>query len=151
MTDGGGHAADLLKLELNGSTGVHDLGFEGLLVGDDGRESLDSGEDGSNDDGHLLEDGVGSEEESVLLGPLLDELLVLVEGLEFIKRLDIDIESGLLSLGLMLGISDKADLEGGTGDVGKSDGTDETLILLGIVILKTNLELNSFSELSGLD
>ena len=57
----------------------------------------------------------------------------------------------LLGLFLVLGISDKADLERGSGDVGKSDGTDESLILLGIVILESNLELNSFSELSGLD
>ena len=57
----------------------------------------------------------------------------------------------LLGLFLVLGISDKADLERGSGDVGKSDGTDESLILLGIVILESNLELNSFSELAGLD
>ena len=151
VTDGGGHAGDLLKLELNGGTGVHDLHVEGLVVGDNGGESLDSGEDGSDDDGHLLQDGVGSEEESVLLGPLLDSLLVLVELLKLIEGSDIDVESELLGLGLVLGVSDKADLEGGAGDVGESHGSDESLILLGIVILKGNLKLNSFSELAGLD
>jgi hypothetical protein len=62
VTDGGSHAGNLLKLELNGGTGVLDLVLEGLLVGDDGWESLDSGKNGSNDDGDLLQDGVGSEE-----------------------------------------------------------------------------------------
>jgi len=151
VTDSLGHAGDLLKLELNGGTGVHDLLGEGLLVGDDGRESLDSGKDGSDNDGDLLQDGVGSEEKRVLLGPLLDKLLVLVELLELIKGGDIDIEVVLLGLFLVLSISDKADLEGGSGNVRESDGTDESLILLGVVVLKANLELNSLSELAGLD
>ena len=51
----------------------------------------------------------------------------------------------------MLGISNKADLEAGTRNVGKSDGTDETLVLLGVVILKANLKFDGFSELAGLD
>ena len=51
----------------------------------------------------------------------------------------------------MLGISNEADLEAGTRNVGKSDGTDETLILGGIVILKGNLDLNSFLEVSLLN
>lgn len=151
VTDGGGEAGDLLKLELNGGSGISDLGGEGFLVGNNSWESLDSGEDGSNNDGDLLEDGVGSEEERVLLGPLLDNFLVLVELLEFIKRGQLDVEASGFGLCLVLSISDQADLETGTGAVGKSDGTDESLILLGIVILKANLELNSFSELSGLD
>ena len=51
----------------------------------------------------------------------------------------------------MLGISNKADLEAGTRNVGKSDGTDETLVLLRVVILKANLKFDGFSELAGLD
>ena len=120
-------------------------------MGDDSRESLDSGEDGSNDDGHLLQDGVGSEEKSVLLGPLLNKLLILVELLQLIKGGNIDIEVHLFGLSLVLSISDQADLEVGTGDVGESDGTDESLILLGIVVLKGNLKFNRFAELAGLD
>ena len=66
MADGGSHAGDLLKLELNGGTSVSDLLGKGFLVGDNSGESVDSGKDGSNNDGHLLEDGVGSEKERVL-------------------------------------------------------------------------------------
>lgn len=151
FTDGTSHAGDLSELELNGSSGVVDGGDKGLSLGDDGGEHLDSVKDGSDDNGDSLQTGIGSEEEIELLGPLLDELLVLVELLKLIKGGDIDIELVLLGLFLVLGISDEADLEGGSGDVGKSDGSDESLILLGIVILESNLELNSFSELSGLD
>lgn len=48
-------------------------------------------------------------------------------------------------------ISNNADLELGTGVERKTDGTDESLVLLGIVILKTNLELDSFSEFTSLN
>ena len=48
----------------------------------------------------------------------------------------------------MLGVTDQADLELTSGDVRKSDGASETLVLLGIVVLETNLEFNGLSELS---
>ena len=48
-------------------------------------------------------------------------------------------------------ISNNADLELGTGVERKTDGTDESLVLLGIVILKTNLEFDSFSEFTSLN
>ena len=39
-------------------------------------------EDGSEDSGDLLNQGIGGKEHGVLLSPLLDELLILVEILE---------------------------------------------------------------------
>lgn len=48
----------------------------------------------------------------------------------------------------MLSISDEADSELRSGDVRESDSASESLIFLGIVILKTNLQFNSFNELS---
>ena len=51
----------------------------------------------------------------------------------------------------MLGISNEADLEAGTRNVGKSDGTDETLVLLRVVVLKANLKFDGLSELARLD
>ena len=57
----------------------------------------------------------------------------------------------MFGLGLVLGISNEADFEGGTGNIGKSDGTDETLVLLRVVILKANLKFDGLSELAGLD
>ena len=48
----------------------------------------------------------------------------------------------------MLGIGDEADLELGSWDVGKSDGTSESLILLWVVVLETDLEFDGFNEFS---
>ena len=48
----------------------------------------------------------------------------------------------------MLGVSDQADLEAGSGDVGQAHGPSETLVLLGVVVLETDLELNRLGELS---
>jgi hypothetical protein len=151
LTDGASHTGDLSELELNGSSGVVDGGDKGLGLGDNGGEHLDSVKDGSDDNGDSLQTGVGSEEEIELLGPLLDELLVLVELLELIKGGDGEVTKVvhvLNGLDSVLLIGDEANLEVGSGVVGKSDGTDETLILLGIVILKTELELDGLDELA---
>ena len=42
VTDGGGHAGNLLKLELDGSTGIIDLSSEVLVVSDDLGEHANS-------------------------------------------------------------------------------------------------------------
>jgi len=47
----------------------------------------------------------------------------------------------------MLGVSDQANLKAGAGDVGKTDGSSETLILLGVVVLETDLEFDGLGEL----
>ena len=44
----------------------------------------------------------------------------------------------------------QAHLKLGAGHVGESNGTAETLIFLGIVVLESNLELNGLRELTGL-
>ena len=144
------HAGHLSELELNGSAEVLDGKDKGLVVGDSDRELLDSVKNGSADDGHLLDDGVGGDEDIVLLGPLLDDLLVLVVLLELIEGGDIDVETVLLGFGLVLLIGDHADLEVGTGNVRESNGSDETLILLWVVVLESELDLNGLSELSNL-
>ena len=142
------HVGDLSELELDGTTDVLDLENDGGVLVDHGGEHLNSVKNGSNNDGDLLEDGVGGNEEIVLLGPLLDELLVLVELLEGIEIGDINIDALVLALSLVLLIGDEADLEGGAGDVGETDGTDETLVLLWVVVLKGELEFNGLGELS---
>ena len=118
---------------------------------DDLGEHVNSVENGTNNDGHLLEDGVGSDQKGVLLGPVLDKLLVFVELLQGVKINNLDVESVLGNLVLVLLIGNDADLELGTGVVGKAHGSDETLVLLGIVVLKTNLEFDGFCELANLD
>lgn len=83
-----------------------------------------------------------------MLGPLLDGFLFLVESLEGVKINNIDVEVELLGFFLMLGIGDEADSKLGSGDVRKSDGTGKSLILLGIVVLETDLHFDGFHELS---
>lgn len=90
-------------------------------MGDDLREHTDSVKNGSEDGGDLLDEGVTGEEKSVLLGPLLNQFLVLVEGLKTVKVHNINVDVLGLDDIEMLGITDKADLEAGSGDVGKSD------------------------------
>jgi hypothetical protein len=148
VTDGDGHAGNLLELELDGGAGVINLGAEVFVVGDDLGEHTNTVEDGSEDGGDLLDEGVAGKKKGVLLGPLLDELLVLVEGLEELEVNGVNLDVLGLDDIEMLGITDKADLEAGSGDVGKSDGSSETLILLGIVVLEADLEFNGLSELS---
>ena len=148
VTDGDVHASGLLKLELDGGSGIVDLGLEVIDVGDDLWEHTDSVENGSEHGWDFLDEGVGGEQDGVLLGPGLDELLVLVEGLEEIEIDGVDVDVSLLNDLKMLGITDEADLELWSWDVWESDGTSESLILLWVVILKTNLELDGFQELS---
>lgn len=48
----------------------------------------------------------------------------------------------------MLGIGDEADLQLWSWDVWESDGTGESLILLWVVILESNLEFDGLNEFS---
>lgn len=147
VADGDGHAGDLLQLELDAGAGIVDLGLEVLVVSDDLGEHTNTVEDGSEDGGDLLDERVGGEEEGVLLGPLLDELLVLVEGLEEVEVDGVDVDLLVLNDVEMLRVTDQADLEAWSGDVGQADGAGETLVLLGVVVLQTDLELDRLGEL----
>ena len=111
-------------------------------------EHVDSVKNWTDDDGNLLEDGVRGKKEGVLLGPVLDELLFFVELLEVFKVNNIDVDLVLEDLVLVLFVGDDADLKVGAGVVGKSDSSDETLVLLGIVVLEANLEFDGLGELA---
>ena len=64
---------------------------------------------------------------------LLDELLFLVEGRSSGTRSQ-KFEGDILSLGdVDMLVTDQADFESGSGDMGEADDTSETLILMGIV------------------
>jgi hypothetical protein len=47
----------------------------------------------------------------------------------------------------MLGITKHADLHLGAGDMGQLNGAAETLVLLWVIVLETNLKLNGLGEL----
>ena len=91
VTDGNVHASGLLKLELNAGSCVVDLGSQVFVVGDDLWEHTDSVEDWSKYSWDFLHKGVSGEEDGVLLGPLLDWFLFLVELLEGIEINNIDV------------------------------------------------------------
>jgi hypothetical protein len=121
VTDGDVHAGGFLKLELDGSSGIIDLGLDIVVVGDGLGEFTDSVKNGSENCGDLLDKGVGGEKNGVLLGPTLDEFLVLVEGLKEIEIDGIDLNVLFLNDLKMLGVSNEADLKFRSGDMGKSD------------------------------
>jgi hypothetical protein len=89
---------------------------------------------------------VGSDEGSVRLGPLLDQLSVLVE---FLETINIDArDSGFFGLLAVDGVSNDTDLHSGLGDVGQLDAALESLIFFGVIIFQADLKLDSFYELS---
>lgn len=100
----------------------------------------------THDTRKLLDEGIGSKEGVVLLGELLDELLVLVEVGDLL-----DVHAGntlLLADFLVLIVDEDADVEVSTAGRGEDEGTSETLILGGIVLLEHDLELDSLDEVS---
>ena len=145
-TNGSTHTEDLLKLESDSGLDFLDLIFD-LFVFTDGDGELTNLVQGvTHKLGDLLHEGFRSDQDIERLGPLLDELFILVELLSTfgIDATNID----LLGLVTVDGSTDETDLSVGGGDVGESDGTVETLILFGVVVSESDLEFDGFSELS---
>ena len=107
-TDGGTHTEDLLQLESDGGLDFLELFFNLFVFTDGDGEFADLVEGVTHQLGDLLHQGFGSEEDIEGLGPLLDELLVLVE---FLGTFDIDATNiDLLGLVTVDGSTDKTDL-----------------------------------------
>ena len=146
VTDSNTETENLLQLELDGGTDLVGLIGQGIVVRDGSRELTDLVETRTQETRNLLNQSLGGKESIVLLGELLDELLVLVKLLKIINGLEF--HTGTLGLITVESITENTDGHTGTSDVGKLDGTRETLITLGIVVLQTNLEFKGFSELA---
>jgi len=117
-------------------------------VSDQQRELAGLVESRAEKSGDLSDDSLRGEERVVLGGELLDELLVLVQLLQIIDREEIDADLlGLITVEL---ITEDADGVVGLGDGGELDGARETLVLLGVVVLQTDLELKSLGVSSSL-
>ena len=139
-------AHDLLHLEFYGGLDLVDFLLHVLLGGEDGGELSGLGEAGTEETGNLLDHVVGSDEEVVLLGELLDELLVLVELLEVLNTHVVDADAvGLLA---MDGVTEHAALEVGAGDGGELEGSRETLLASGVVVLEGDLALDGLDEVA---
>ena len=146
VTDSDTKTEHLLQLELDGSTDFVGLIGQGVVVRDGRRELTDLVETRTQKTRDLLDQSFRGKESIVLLGKLLDELLVLVELLQVINRLEF--HTSTLGLVTVEGITENTDGHTGTGNVRELDGTRETLITLGIVVLQTNLEFNSLDKLT---
>lgn len=148
VTDAAAEAENLLELELDGGADFLNLIGEVITEGNGGGELVGTVHVGTDNTGNGLDDGFGGEEGIELGAHLLDELLVLVEFLEVFHVHGGD--TGLLGLVFMLEVANDADLVGGAADVGEAEGTGETLITGGIVVLEVDLEVNGFGELAFL-
>ena len=146
VADSDVQVGDLLELPLNGTSDILDLLLERLGVGNWLWELTNSVKDWSKL-GNFLDEGAGGEKHRVLLGPVLDELLIFVKLFEMVNTENIDVE--LVGLGFVhvLLISNHANLELWSWDVVESDLTNETLVFLWIVVLESNLKLDSLLEL----
>mmetsp|Transcript_74119 Transcript_74119/g.103035 ORF Transcript_74119/g.103035 Transcript_74119/m.103035 type:complete len:236 (+) Transcript_74119:341-1048(+) len=145
-SDGGTHAKDLLQLELDGGLQFLNLLSGGFVLSQSSGEFTDLRQSVTEQLGDLLHEGFGSNKHVIRLGPLLDELLVLVELLQTINIDAADL--ALLGLLAMGSGTDQTNSSVGGGDIGESDGAVESLILFGIVVSNTDLELNSLGEFS---
>jgi len=136
----------LLHLELDGSANFLSLLLHAFAGGDDGREFTGLVKSWAQKTRDLLDQGVGSEVLVVLLGPLFDDLLVLVESLKSFGVHGFD--TSFLSLFAVHLGSQHAQLEVGARGVRKLEGSGETLLLLGVVVLQGALEVDSLLELT---
>ena len=82
VSDGSAEAGSLLGLELDGVLELVDLGGDLLSLGQGDGEQTHLDQDVTEQLGGLLGDGVTGEQNVVLLGPLLDFGLVLIEGFQ---------------------------------------------------------------------
>jgi hypothetical protein len=131
---------------------------------------LTLGETGTQETGNLLDKSIGSDEGIVLACELLDQLLVLVELLQVISRHGVNttvlgtidivlvtenativsaqvlpsfVRRNIFALG-----SNIPDGHVWAGNLGELDGSRETLITLGIVVLEANLQLDGLEEVA---
>ena len=123
----------LLKPELDGLPGLIDS-ISNLVSGPDwGWELTGLVEGWAESPVEGLDEGFGSKEEVVLLGPVLDGLLVLVEVGQGLEVVGWDVDGGsLLAVDL---VTHDTDAETWADDVWKLDLADETLVLGDVVAL----------------
>ncbi len=139
-------AHDLLHLELDGGPNFVNFFLHVLSTGKKGGEFTSLGKTGTQKTWDLLDHVIGSKEEIVLLGKLLNKLLVLVELLEVFDTHVVN--SDTVSLLTVSSITKHAALEVGTRDLRKLEGSRETLVTLRIIVLQGDLDFNGLSEVT---
>jgi len=113
---------------------------------DDSRELTGTVESRTVELGDLTKNSLGSKEAAVLLGELLKRLLVTTNGL---KTIDTHARKtkllGFIEVDL---VTKDHNLDVLLARIGKTDNTAETLILLDIPVLKTNLKFDGLDEVT---
>mmetsp|Transcript_15986 Transcript_15986/g.28434 ORF Transcript_15986/g.28434 Transcript_15986/m.28434 type:complete len:238 (-) Transcript_15986:94-807(-) len=145
VADSDTHAQNLLQLELNRRLNLVNLDLERLVVGDEGGELAGLVQTRTKQTRNHLDDRLGGKEGLVLLGQLLHQLLVLVKLLQLLNVECVHTDAGRLLA--MLHIPEHAQLHLRASHERKLHGAAETLVLLGIIVLQTDLQLNGLSEL----
>jgi len=141
-------AHNLLHLELDSRLDLVDLFLHVLSTGKKGWELTSLGETGSEKTRDLLDHVVGSKEEIVSLGKLLNKLLVLVKLLQVFHAHVVNTNTiGLFTMG---GVSKHAALETRARDGWKTEGSGETLVTLRIVVLQRDLNFEGLGEFTDL-
>jgi len=113
---------------------------------DDGRELTGTVESRTVQLGDLTKNSLGSKEAVVLLGELLQRLLVTTDGLKTVNTHAGKTELlGFIKVDL---VTKDANLDVLLARVGQTDDTAETLVLLDIPVLETNLELDGLNEVT---
>jgi hypothetical protein len=117
-----------------------------VSTGNEGGELTGLGKTGTQETRNLLDHVIGSHEEIITLGKLLHHLLVLVELLQILNTHVIDTDTvGLFTMG---SISENAALHSRARNSGELEGTGETFITDGVVVLQSDLTLDGFGEVS---
>jgi len=146
VADGNTEAEHLLELKFDGGANLDDLVAQIFVVRDGRREFTSLRKTGTKETRNLLDQSLRGQEGVVLLSKFLDKLLVLVELLQVIN-------GHVLELNLFCaidisGISKNAEGHAGARDIGELDGSGETLVPLGVVVLQANLKLDSLDEVA---
>lgn len=135
-----------LELELDGRLGLINLRGDIIVSVDDRGELTGLVKTRAEETGDKTNKGGRSKESVVLVSKVLNLLLVLVEELKVILGHGVNASSGsTVEVDL---VTDDADGELGAGDVREDNGSGETLLLVGIVVLEANLELDGLEEVA---
>merc|ERR1719312_5955 len=139
-----GETEHLLHLELDGRFQVSYLHFKIVAVSHKSGELASLVQPWAQKPGNLLDQCVRGYESIVTLR----QFLVLIELLQVVSRH----KGNTLRLCVitMLLVTQEAHLELGAGDVLQLDGSGESLVLLGVIILEANLEVYCLSKLARL-
>merc|ERR1719312_1301454 len=138
-------AQNFLHLELDGGLQIQSLLLQVVIVGHQGWELTSLIQSWTQQSWDLLDEGVRSKESIIGSSKLLNLLLVLVQLLKVISRHGVHAK-GLGFINMLL-ISQQTNLVLELGHVLQLDGSGETLILLGIIVLEADLEVHSLGEL----